>query len=84
VSGSNLAAEAEVQAATGLQRNGVNTALMRDVAQDSHLVGKSNNETSAVQDEVERVHGSGGYSQAAGEPAVPLSDNQQYSFRYDS
>jgi len=95
-SGSKLSAGVELPAAAELQRSEVNTTLMKNVTEDSHI------ETSAVQDEVTlasyqqrsavaRVHGSGGYSQTAGESgltycssAVPLSDNQQYSFRYHS
>jgi len=104
LSGSKLSAGVELPAVTELQRNGVNAALMRDAAEDSHLVVKSVVKTSAVQDEVTlvltqaqqrstvpRVHGSGGYSQTTAESgsthwlsAAPLSDNQQYSFRYKS
>jgi len=94
VLGTKLPVVAELPAATELQRNGVNTALMKE--EDSHSVGKLNVETlAAVQDEiasasvqqqstVPRVHGSSGYSQTAAEPAVPLSDNQQFGFRYNS
>ena len=83
-------------AATEVQRNGVNTVLTSDAADDSHVAGKSDVETLAIQDEITlmpyqqrsatpRVHGSASEPGSTYWPsAVPLSDSQQYSFRYDS
>jgi len=96
MSGSKISAEVELPAAVESQRNGVNTTLTREATEESHLVRREI-ETLAVQDEITlmsyqprsalpRVSG----SQTVGEPgstywssAVPLSNDLQYSFRFD-